>query len=97
LRTKIGKEISKKLAAVVEFDFSDFACKAFGVSHSTIGMHEGRMAMFSSGAGYLKKTLVFTIPFGGDMGQGTRKEPQIPAEFREIKKSGYEALNEGEV
>jgi hypothetical protein len=86
-RTKVGKEIYDALRALPVFSFSDYACKEFGVKHSTIGgsgASRSGMAMFHSVAGYMKKKLVFSIPFGGDQGGGKVIDVKIPPEFREI-------------
>lgn len=94
-RTTIGKAALKALAKLSTFDFSDYACKAFGVSYSVIGWHrESRsgMAMYSSAAGFMKGVMVFCIPFGDDGNH--HSPPVIPEDLREIKKSEYIALTE---
>jgi hypothetical protein len=86
-RTRLGKEIHDALRALPVFSFSDYACKEFGVQHSTIGGSDASrsgMAMYHSVAGYMKKKLVFSIPFGGDQGGGKVIDVKIPQEFREI-------------
>lgn len=93
-RTSIGKQVLGDFRGLATFNFSDFACEAFGVVHSVIGAHAASrsgMAMYSSAAGYVQKTLVFCIPFGDDK---SNKDPTIPADLREIKHSEYIALTE---
>lgn len=93
-RTTIGKNVLAAFRGLATFNFSDYACDAFGVAHSAIGTDAASrsgMSMYSSGAGYVQKTLVFCIPFGGDK---SNKDPTIPADLREIKRSECIALTE---
>jgi uncharacterized protein DUF5420 len=93
--SNIGKDLAATLANVKPFSFSEFACKAFGVSHHTVGSCAGSrtgQAMYLSVAGYYAPHLVFGIPFGGEGNQG--KEVEIPADLREIKKSEFIAITE---
>lgn len=93
-RTTIGKQALGTFRELATFNFSEFACSEFGVAHSVIGAHAASrsgMAMYSSAAGYMQKTLVFYIPFGDDK---PASDPVIPADLREIKKSEYIALTE---
>ena len=99
MRTTAGKEIKQRLGELATFNFSDFVCKEFGVSHSTIGAHRASrsgLAMYNSVAGYLRNTLVFKIPFGGDQGGGRVIDIEAPADLREIKHSEFIAITEGE-
>lgn len=96
-RTTIGKKALGDFRGLASFNFSDYACKEFGVAHSVIGAHAGSrsgMAMYSASAGYVQKTLVFCIPFGGEKSGIHPNEPTIPADLREIKHSEFIALTE---
>jgi hypothetical protein len=89
-RTKIGKAMRGRLDGLASFNFSDFACQAYGIHGDVIGAGPGgRMALYSPAAGYLKGKLVFVIPKGGDS-----DDIAVPDGFREIKGSEYMALTE---
>lgn len=93
-RSGIGKRALAAFRELAAFNFSAFACKEFGVEHSVIGYHEhsrSGMAMYSSAAGYVQKTLVFCIPFCGDK---PVRNVAIPKDLREIKHSEYIAMTE---
>lgn len=95
--SKVGKALAEDLASLKPFDFSEYACQEFGVSHSVIGAHaESRSgcAMYSSAAGFYQKRIVFVIPFGGETGMGRPGDIEIPPDLREIKKSEFFALTE---
>ncbi len=97
LRTKVGKYLASTLKTIPLFDFSRFACKEFKVGNSVFGPHEhspSGMAMYESVAGIIKGTLIFAIPFGGDMGNGNPALLEIPADLVEMKYSEYVALTE---
>lgn len=96
-RTTTGKELAKRLDDLPDFDFSNFVVKAFGVSRSAIGANaESRtgQAMYVSVAGFIGKTLIFKIPFGGYSGNNGKDGVDIPADLREIKFSEFIALTE---
>ena len=96
-RTTIGKNLLTQMAVLAEFNFSDFACAKFGVAHSIIGSSarsNSGLAMYHSVAGYISDRLVFKIPFGGDQDGGLKINVDIPADFREIKKSEFIAITE---
>lgn len=96
-RTTLGKTALQALSGLASFDFSDYACRELGVSHSTIGPHRASrsgLAMYSSVAGVINGVLVCSIPFGGDSGGGGRGDIEIPADLREIKYSEYIAMTE---
>lgn len=98
-RTKIGKDLAERMRTLPDFDFSDYACKEFGVYHSTVGASAGSqsgMAIYHSVAGYMKETLIFSIPFGGDQGGGNVVNVAIPQEFREITAGEYLDLTRDE-
>lgn len=57
-RATIGKRVLAAFRDLATFNFSDFACREFGVEHSAIGDHDlsrSGMAMYSSAAGYVKR------------------------------------------
>jgi hypothetical protein len=91
-RTALGKKIAAAMRELPVFSFSDYACREFGVMCSTIGasaVSPSGMAMFHSVAGFMKGTLIFSIPFGGDAGNGKPPAVSIPLEFREITAGEY--------
>lgn len=96
-RTKVGKAALEKMKNMALFDFSSYVCGEFKVNHSTIGFStesKTNMALFHTVAGYIKDTLVFSIPFGGDQGGGQTIDISIPDDFREITKSQWIAFTE---
>lgn len=95
-RTVVGKAFSTDLEELNAkgFSFSDFIVREYGVDRSVIGPAQGSrsgLARFISVAGMHKGALVFTIPFGGDVGDD---DVSIPAELVEIPRSKFIELTE---